>query len=87
MAAARNDASLDSGPRSRRGGLNIQFVDEDELPLAHLTEHRVSEDEFFLADESGSSQEDSDEETMDEDSWMTMWKKMTALRISIEGKM
>ena len=36
MAAARNDASLDSGPRSRRGGVNnIQFVDEDKLPLAH----------------------------------------------------
>ena len=39
MAAARNDASLDSGLRSRSGGLNIQFFDEDELPLAHLTEH------------------------------------------------
>ena len=39
MAAARNDASLDSDPRSRRSGVNIQFVDEDELPLAHLTEH------------------------------------------------
>ena len=66
MAAARNDASLDSGPRSRRGGVNIQFVDEDELPLVHLTEHRVSEDEF-LADESGSSHEDSHEETTDEE--------------------
>ena len=59
MAAARNDALLDSGPRSRRGGVNIQFVDEDNF--GPLTEHRVSEDEF-LADESGSSQEDSDEE-------------------------
>ena len=37
MAAARNDASLDSDPRSRRSTVNIQFVDEDELPLAHLT--------------------------------------------------
>ena len=35
VAAAGNDTSLDSGPRSRRGGVNIQFVDEDELPLAH----------------------------------------------------
>ena len=51
MAAARNDASLDFGPRSRRGCVNIQFVDEDELTLAHLREYRVSEDEF-LADES-----------------------------------
>ena len=38
----------------------------DELPLAHLTEHRVSEDEF-LVNESVSSQEDSDEESTDED--------------------
>ena len=66
MAAARNDASLDSDPRSRRSAVNIQFVDEDELPLAHLTEHRVSEDEF-LADESGSSQEEFDEQDTDEE--------------------
>ena len=66
MAAARNYALLDSDPRSRRGGVNIQFLDEDELPLAHLTEHRVSEDEF-LADESGSNQEDSDEQNTDEE--------------------
>ena len=65
MVAARNDASLDSDRRSR-SGVNIQFVDEDELPLAHLTEHRVSEDEF-LADESGCSQEDSDEHNTDEE--------------------
>ena len=39
MKAARNYALLDSDPRSHRGGINIQFVDEDELPLAHLTEH------------------------------------------------
>lgn len=39
MAAARNDASLNSDPGSRRSGVNIQFVDEDELPLAYLTEH------------------------------------------------
>ena len=39
MATARNYASLDSDPTSRRGGVNIQFVDEDELPLAHLTQH------------------------------------------------
>ena len=36
MAAARNCASLDSDQTSRRGGVNIQFVDEDELRLAHL---------------------------------------------------
>ena len=66
MATARNYASLDLDPTSRRGGVNIQFVDEDELPLAHLTQHLVSEDEF-LADESGSSEEDSDEQNTDEE--------------------
>lgn len=43
MAAARNDASLNSDPGSRQRVVNIQFVDEDELPLAYLMEHRVSE--------------------------------------------
>ena len=66
MAAARNDASLDSDSRSRRSGVNIQFVDEDELPLAHLAEHRDSQNEF-LAEESESSQEDSDEPDTDEE--------------------
>ena len=65
MAAAINDASLDFDPRNGRRGVYIQFVDEDELPLAHFTEHRVSEDEYY-SDESGSSQEDPDERTSDE---------------------
>lgn len=58
MAAVRNDAPLDSDLRSRESGVNIQFVDEDEFPLAHFTEHRLSEDEFFSV-ESESHQEDS----------------------------
>ena len=66
MAAAKNDALLNSDPGSRQSGVNILFVDEDELPLAYLTEHRVSEDEF-LADESESSQEESDEQDTDEE--------------------
>ena len=91
MAAARNDESLDFDPRSSRSGVNIQFVDEDELPLAHVTEHRVAEDEFY-SDESESSQEDTDEPTSEEDTdeeikWMRMWRKTTGLRRSIAGKM
>ena len=66
MASARNDASLDVDTRSGQSGVNVQFMDEDELPLAHGTEHRVSEDEFY-SDESESSQEDTDEPTSEED--------------------
>ena len=66
MPDARNDTPLDSDFRSLQSGVNIQFVDEDEFPLAHFTEHRVSEDEFF-SDESESSQEDSDDLTSNED--------------------
>ena len=53
-------------PRNDRSGVNIHFVDEDELPLAHFVEHRVSEEEFY-SDESGFSDEESDESTSDED--------------------
>ena len=66
MAAARNDSSSDLDPRIGQSSINIQFVDEDELPLAHVFEHRNSEDEFY-SDESGSSKEDSDEQTSNKD--------------------
>jgi len=36
MAAAGNDASLDFDPRNDQSNVNISFVDEDELPLAHV---------------------------------------------------
>ena len=60
MATARNYASLDSDPTSRRGGVNIQFGDEDELPLAHSTEHRVSEDEQNTDEEMEEDVEEND---------------------------
>ncbi|KAK2560482.1 Aryl hydrocarbon receptor [Acropora cervicornis] len=63
MAAASSSVC---DPRNDRSGVNIHFVDEDELPLAHFVEHRVSEEEFY-SDESGSSDEESDESTSDED--------------------
>ena len=65
MAAAINDSLSDSNPRNGQRSVDIQFVDEDELPLGHIVEHRGSEDEFY-SDESGSSQEDSDEPSTDE---------------------
>lgn len=63
MAAASSSVC---DPRNDRSGVNIHFVDEDELPLAHFVEHRVSEEEFY-SDDSGSSDEESDESTSDED--------------------
>ena len=64
MAAARNDSTSDLDPRNGRSSVNIQFLDEDNLPLTHVMEHRVSVDEFY-SDESGSCQEDSDEPRTD----------------------
>lgn len=55
MAAARNDSTSDLDPRNGRSSVNIQFLDEDDLPLTHIMEHRVSVDEFY-SDESGSCQ-------------------------------
>ena len=91
MAAARNDASLYSDPRNGRSGINIQFVDEDEFPLAHFTEHRVSEDKFY-SDQLRSSQEDSDERTsdegtdeeMDEDVEESVWSEEINRRDDVE---
>lgn len=65
MRAAINDSLSYSNPRNGQRGVDIQFVDKDKLPLGHVIEHCVSENEFYL-DKSGSSQEDSYEPTTDE---------------------
>ena len=72
LAAGRNNSSSDSNSRNDRSGVNIQFVGEDELSLAHFIEHRVSENKFY-SDESKFSHEESDEWTSDEgthEEWM-----------------
>ena len=72
LAAARNNSSSDSNSRNDRSGVNIRFVAEDELSLAHFRENRVSEKKFY-SDESGCSHEESDESTSDEgtdEEWM-----------------
>ena len=87
MAAAGNDASLDFDPRSGQSNVNVTFVDEDELPLAHVMEHRSSEDEFY-SDESGSNQDDSDEQSSSEDTDEDMeegeWSKEIKRREDVE---
>ena len=65
MAAASSSVSDPRNPRNDRSGVNIHFVDKGELPLAHFAEPPVSEEEF-CSDESGSSQEESDESTSHE---------------------
>ena len=59
MAAASSSVS---DPRNDRSGVNIHFLGEDELPLVHVVEHCVSEEEFY-SDESGSSHEECDKST------------------------
>ena len=72
LTAGRNNSSSDSNSKNDRRSVNIRFVAEDELSLAHFMEHRVSENKFY-SDESGFSHEESDESTSDEgtdEEWM-----------------
>ena len=72
LAVARNNSLSDANSRNDRSGVNIPFVAEDELSLAHLMEHRVSENKCY-SDESGFSHKESDESTTDEgtdEEWM-----------------
>ena len=61
MATGASDSVLDSDSGNGENGVEIGFVDEDDLPLANTMEHRVSEEEFF-SDEQENSEEDSDDE-------------------------
>ena len=58
LAAFRNNSLSDSNSRNDRSGVNIRFVADDELSLAHFMEHRVSENKFY-SDKSGFSHEES----------------------------
>jgi len=83
MRDCLNEIFLNSDPGSHQSGVNIQFVNEDKLPLAYLMEHQLSEDEF-LADESESSQEESDEQDMDEDVEENYWSEDINPREDVE---
>ena len=54
----RNNSLSDSNSRNDRSCVNIRFVAEDELSLAHFMENRVSENKFYF-EESGFSHEES----------------------------
>ncbi|PFX19749.1 hypothetical protein AWC38_SpisGene15828 [Stylophora pistillata] len=63
MAALRDDAVLHFDVQNN---VQIQFIDEDDFPLASFTEHRASDEEFYSG-ASESSSEDSGEESEEED--------------------
>ena len=55
LAAVQGDATLDFDSRN---DVQIQFIDEDDFPLANFTELQASDHEFY-SDESELSSEDS----------------------------
>ncbi|XP_044163258.1 uncharacterized protein LOC122947744 [Acropora millepora] len=64
--AARSDDSMrdfDSGNSENR--VEIRFVDEDDLPLAHVMEHRASKGEFYSGESEYSGENFGDEESAD----------------------
>ena len=63
MAALQDDAVLHFDVQNN---VEIQFIDEEDFPLASLTEHRASDEEFYSG-ASESSSEDSGEESEEED--------------------
>ena len=63
---ARSDDSMrdfDSGNSENR--VEIRFVDEDDLPLAHVMEHRASKGEFYSGESEYSGENSGDEESAD----------------------
>ena len=58
MTAVHGDATLDFDSQN---DVQIQFIDEEDFPLADFTEHQASDHEFY-SDESELSSEDSSED-------------------------
>lgn len=63
MAALEGDAELHFDDQNN---VEIQFIDEEDLPLANFIEHRASDEEFYSS-ASESSSDDSSEELEEED--------------------
>lgn len=63
MAALEGDAELHFDDQNN---VEIQFIDEEDLPLANFIEHRASDEEFYSG-ASESSSDDSSEELEEED--------------------
>ena len=67
IATGANDSVLDFGSGSGENSVEIRFVDEDDLPLANLMEHRVSKEEFYSDEQENSEEDSDDEESADEE--------------------
>lgn len=63
MAAPQDDAVLHFDDQNN---VKIQFIDEDDFPLASIAEHQASDEEFY-SDASESSSEDSSKRSKEEE--------------------
>ena len=83
MAALHDDAVIHLVDQNN---VEIQFIDEDDFPLASITEHRASDEEFSSAS-SKSSSEDSSEESEEECNEVESdqnWSREVRRRIDID---
>ena len=84
MAALQDDAVRHFDDQNN---VQIQFVDEDDFPLASITEHQASDEEFYSG-ASDSRPEDSSEESEEEDrevkSEKENWSREVRRRVDLE---
>ena len=83
MAALQDDAVLHFDDQNN---VEIQFIDEDDFPLASITEHQASDEEFYSG-ASESSSEDSSEESEEEDNEVESdedWSREVGRRVDID---
>ena len=92
MAALQDDATLDFDDQN---DVQIQFIDEEDFPLANFTEHQASDQEFY-SDESELSSEDLSEDEegnsenevgFDEEEWSREVKRRIDIDFSEEMSM
>jgi len=84
MAALQDDAVRHF---DNQNNVRIQFVDEDDFPLASITEHQASDEEFYSG-ASESHSEDLSEESEEEDSEVESdeenWSREVRRRVDLE---
>ena len=80
MAALQDDAKLDFDGQNN---VEIQFIDEEDFPLAGITEDQASDEEFYSGASEWSS-EDLSEESEEEDNEVESVKKIGLEKSDIE---
>ncbi|XP_068754290.1 piggyBac transposable element-derived protein 4-like [Montipora capricornis] len=88
MAALQDDAVRHFDDQNN---VEIQFVDEDDFPLASITEHQASDEEFYSGasesrsqDSSEESEEEDSEVESDEENWSGEVRRRVDLEFSEE---